>query len=237
MKPEATEETSPIITKGNGEWMCTESYGLQRKVVFDDETGEKTDDYIEFYIYNQNWDDDNDVYEKVSASVPTPENWADNWHHVAGTFDGTTLKLYIDDEEVASAEDTVGIAGGGNTVGIGADITYDAQNPNVPANFKGLIDNVRIYKTALSADELKNAEREADDNTVIWLDFDETTDKDYAREQFNSSAATGKTFRKETRTIRTSVQTDLFPQTEQYSLRWLKLRNCIRILKLQIRTS
>ena len=186
MKPEATEETSPIITKGNGEWMCTESYGLQRKVVFDDETGEKTDDYIEFYIYNQNWDDDNDVYEKVSASVPTPENWADNWHHVAGTFDGTTLKLYIDDEEVASAEDTVGIAGGGNTVGIGADITYDAQNPNVPANFKGLIDNVRIYKTALSADELKNAEREADDNTVIWLDFDETTDKDYAREQFNS---------------------------------------------------
>ena len=186
MKPEATEETSPIITKGNGEWMCTESYGLQRKVVFDDETGEKTDDYIEFYIYNQNWDDDNDVYEKVSASVPTPENWADNWHHVAGTFDGTTLKLYIDDEEVASAEDTVGIAGGGNAVGIGADITYDAQNPNVPANFKGLIDNVRIYKTALSADELKNAEREADDNTVIWLDFDETTDKDYAREQFNS---------------------------------------------------
>lgn len=186
MKPETVEETSPIITKGNDEWMCTESYGLQRKVVFDDETGEKTDDYIEFYIYNQNWDDDNDVYEKVSASVPTPENWADNWHHVAGTFDGTTLKLYIDDEEVASAEDTVGIAGGGNAVGIGADITYDAQNPNVPANFKGLIDNVRIYKTALSADELKNAEREADDNTVIWLDFDETTDKDYAREQFNS---------------------------------------------------
>ena len=186
MKPETVEETSPIITKGNGEWMCTESYGLQRKVVFDDETGEKTDDYIEFYIYNQNWDDDNDVYEKVSAFVPTPENWADNWHHVAGTFDGTTLKLYIDDEEVASAEDTVGIAGGGNAVGTGADITYDAQNPNVPANFKGLIDNVRIYKTALSADELKNAEREADDNTVIWLDFDETTDKDYAREQFNS---------------------------------------------------
>lgn len=71
-------------------------------------------------------------------------------------------------------------------MGIGADITYDAQNPNVPANFKGLIDSVRIYKTALSADELKNAEREADDNTVVWLDFEETTDKTYAREQYNS---------------------------------------------------
>ncbi|MDO4602272.1 MAG: DUF4981 domain-containing protein, partial [Eubacteriales bacterium] len=186
VKPEASEETSPIITKGNDEWMCTESYGLQRKVVFDEETGEKTDDYIECYIYNQNWDDENGVYEKVSASVPTPENWADNWHHVAGTYDGTTLKLYIDDKEVASVEDTTGIAGGGNAVGIGADITYDAQNPNVPANFKGLIDNVRIYKTALSAEELKNAEREADDNTVVWLDFEETTDKTYAREQYNS---------------------------------------------------
>ena len=138
VKPEATEETSPIITKGNDEWMCTESYGLQRKVVFDDETGEKAEDYIECYIYNQNWDDENGVYQKVSASVPTPENWADNWHHVAGTYDGTTLKLYIDDEEVASVEDTTGIAGGGNAVGIGADITYDAQNPNVPGNFKRL---------------------------------------------------------------------------------------------------
>ena len=186
VKPEAAEETSPIITKGNDEWMCTESYGLQRKVVFDEETEEKTDDYIECYIYNRNWDDENGVYEKVSASVPTPENWADNWHHVAGTYDGTTLKLYIDDEEVASVEDTTGIAGGGNAVGIGADVTYDAQNPNVPANFKGLIDNVRIYKTALSAEELKNEEREADDNTVVWLDFEETTDKTYAREQYNS---------------------------------------------------
>lgn len=186
VKPEASEETSPIITKGNDEWMCTESYGLQRKVETDWETGEVTADNIEFYIYNRNWDDDNDVYEKVVASVPTPENWADNWHHVAGTYDGTTLKLYIDDEEVASAEDTVGVAGGGNAVGIGADITYDAQNPNVPANFKGLIDNVRIYKTALSADELKSTERTADENTVVWLDFEETTDKTYAREEFNS---------------------------------------------------
>ncbi|MFR5913865.1 MAG: LamG-like jellyroll fold domain-containing protein [Blautia wexlerae] len=72
------------------------------------------------------------------------------------------LKLYIDDVEVATAESAKGIAGGGNAVGIGADVTcYDAQNPNVPANFRGLIDNVRIYKTALTADELKDTAREA----------------------------------------------------------------------------
>ena len=186
VKPEAAEETSPIITKGNDEWMCTESYGLQRKVETDEETGEKTADYVEFYIYNSNWDDNNGVYEKVSASVPTPEGWADNWHHVAGTFDGKELKLYIDDVEVATAESAKGIAGGGNAVGIGADVTYDAQNPNVPANFKGLIDNVRIYKTALTADELKDTAREANDDAVVWLDFEETTERTYSKEQYNS---------------------------------------------------
>ena len=186
VKPEAVEETSPIITKGNDDWMCTESYGLQRKVETDDETGEKTADYVEFYIYNTNWDDDNGVYQKVSASVPTPEDWADNWHHVAGTFDGKELKLYIDDVDVATAESSKGIAGGGNAVGIGADVTYDAQNPNVPANFKGLIDSVRIYKAALTADELKDTERKANDDTVVWLDFEEATDRTYSQEQYNS---------------------------------------------------
>ncbi|MFR5913864.1 MAG: hypothetical protein ACLUGJ_01215 [Blautia wexlerae] len=61
---------------------------FRERVETDEETGEKTADYVEFYIYNSNWDDNNGVYEKVSASVPTPEGWADNWHHVAGTFDG-----------------------------------------------------------------------------------------------------------------------------------------------------
>ena len=166
--------------------MCTESYGHQRKVETDEETGEKTDDYVEFYINNSNWDDNNGVYLKVSASVPTPEDCADNWHHVAGTFDGKELKLYIDDVEVATAESAKGIAGGGNAVGIGADVTYDAQNPNVPANFKGLIDNVRIYKTALTADELKDTAREANDDAVVWLDFEDTTDRTYSKEQYNS---------------------------------------------------
>lgn len=185
VKPDAVQETSPIITKGNDEWMCTESYGLQRKVEYGDE-GEVTADYIEFYIYNTQFDDYNGVYTKVSASVPTPENWADNWHHVAGTYDGENLKLYIDGAEAAAAADTTGIAGGGNAVGIGADITYDAQNPNVPANFKGLIDSVRVYGRALALEELEDAERTADETSILWLDFEETADRTYQEAQYNS---------------------------------------------------
>ena len=172
-------QTAPIITKGNDEWCNSESYGLRRLV--DGDT-----DVLEFYIRGGNCDDDWGVYEKAAAQFNTPDDWADKWHHIAGTFDGTNLKLYLDGEEVASATSTFGIVSGPNPVGIGADLTYDAQNPNVPAAFKGVIDNVRIYDKALSQEELNNTGRKADNNTLLWLDFNSTTDKTYAQDTYYS---------------------------------------------------
>lgn len=172
-------QTAPIITKGNDEWCNSESYGLRRLV--DGDT-----DVLEFYIRGGKYDDDWGVYEKAAAQFKTPDDWADKWHHIAGTFDGTNLKLYLDGEEVASAASTFGIVSGPNPVGIGADLTYDAQNPNVPATFKGVIDNVRIYDKALSKEELNNTGRKADNNTLLWLDFNSTTDKTYAQDSYYS---------------------------------------------------
>lgn len=184
--PEAVQKSTPIIVKGNDEWMCTESYGLQRKVLYDEETGEPTSDYLEFYIYNNKWLADEGAYTKVAATIDTPDNWSGNWHHVAGTYDGETLTLYLDGKAVASQTDSTGIAPGGNAVGIGADVAYDAQNPNVPAVFDGLIDNVRIYSKALTEKELADTARKPDDQTVLWLDFEETKDVAYGRETFFS---------------------------------------------------
>ena len=75
---------------------------------------------------------------------------------------------------------------GPNQVGIGADLTFDAQNPNVPDTFRGVIDNVRIYNKALSVEELNNKNRKADDNSILWLDFNETTEKTYDRDTYYS---------------------------------------------------
>ncbi len=172
-------QTSPIITKGNDEWCNSESYGLRRLV--DGDT-----DVLEFYIRGGNYDDDNGVYEKAAAQFKTPADWAGNWHHIAGTFNGKKLKLYLDGKEVASAKASFGMVSGPNPVGIGADLTYDAQNPNVPATFKGTIDNVRIYNKALSLKELNNTKRKADKNTLLWLDFNGTTDKTYAQDTYYS---------------------------------------------------
>lgn len=179
LDPSDYNKTAPIITKGNDGWKCTESYGLRRLV-----EGDK--DVLEFYIYNQNWNEEEGAYEKVSAQYPLPENWADEWHHVAGSFDGTNLKLYLDGKEVASAKSSAGIAGGPNQVGIGADVTFDAQNPNVPDTFKGLIDNVHIYNKALSLAEINDKTRKADDNTLLWLNFDNTTAKTYEQDKYYS---------------------------------------------------
>ncbi len=186
VKPDAEDKTSPIITKGNDEWKNTESYGLKRTVGFDEKTGEKTRDLLEFYIYNEKWNDEEGVYTKVSAAVETPADWANKWHHIAGTFDGNVLKLYLDGELVASNTDSVGIVSGGNAVGIGADITYDAQNPNVPSYFSGLIDDVHIYNTALSEKEIKSPKRQPDEHTVVWLDFENAEEKAYDQEEYFS---------------------------------------------------
>ena len=144
------------------------------------------EDYLEFYIYNTEWNEDDGVYTKVSASIPTPDNWAGQWHRIAGTFDGENLKLYLDGKEVAAAKDSHGIARGGNAVGIGADVTYDAQNPNVPPVFKGLIDNVRIYNKALTPDEIKKTSRKPDENALVWLDFEGAEDVTYPQPTYYS---------------------------------------------------
>lgn len=70
------------------------------------------------------------------------------WHHAAGTWDGTTKRLYLDGVEVAnvasvSSYDTHGIW-------LGAD-----QNTGATAlYFAGKLDELRVYSRALSAQEI-----------------------------------------------------------------------------------
>lgn len=184
--PDDIQKTSPIILKGNDNWKSTESYGLKRNVVKDEKTGKVTQDIIEFYIYNNEWNDEDGVYTKVSASIPTPKDWSNKQHHLVGTYDGHTLKLYLDSSLVSQVNDDKGIAPGGNPLGIGADVAYDAQNPNVPDTFSGLIDNVRIYNKALNDSEINDKNRKPDESTILWLDFNEYTEKKYKQEKFYS---------------------------------------------------
>ena len=77
----------------------------------------------------------------VQAISPEAIN-ADQWYHVAGTNDGSNMKLYIDGKLQDSAAST-GFLGVSGNINIGCE-------PVSPLYYYGLIDDVRIYNRAVS---------------------------------------------------------------------------------------
>ncbi|UCD52945.1 MAG: discoidin domain-containing protein [Phycisphaerales bacterium] len=71
------------------------------------------------------------------------------WHHVAGTYDGAVARLYVDGIEDGSVATSGPIATNTERV-------YLGENAEAPGRqWNGLIDDVRIYSRALSADEIR----------------------------------------------------------------------------------
>ena len=73
---------------------------------------------------------------------------ANTWTYLAETYDGTTLRLYVNGTQVASAAHTGAIASSTNPLQIGGDSIYGQY-------FAGLIDNVRVYNVALTATQIQ----------------------------------------------------------------------------------
>ena len=71
------------------------------------------------------------------------------WHHIVGTYDGSRICLYVDGKLDISSEATGSVNVNDHNVLIGA----NAEKPG--RNFKGSIDDVRIYSYALSAEEVE----------------------------------------------------------------------------------
>jgi hypothetical protein len=98
---------------------------------------------VEFFIYSGGW---------RTCTFPLGSAAAFNgiWHHLAGTFDGTQVKIY----ENGVLRNTANFAGAiaTNTVNtcIGRDGTGSGRR-----YFDGIVDDARIYNRALSADEIK----------------------------------------------------------------------------------
>jgi hypothetical protein len=74
------------------------------------------------------------------------------WHHLAGTYDGETMLLYVDGAQVNSNTSPSGVMrkASGQSLYIGEGQAY----PN--RRFVGQIDDVRIYNRALSASEIQS---------------------------------------------------------------------------------
>ena len=78
----------------------------------------------------------------------------DRWHHVAGTFDGKVVRFYLDGQEKSHALKTSRRMDKNNwDLCIGNTVTEDGTGEFLA--YDGLIDEVRIYNRALSAQEIK----------------------------------------------------------------------------------
>ena len=86
----------------------------------------------------------------------------DTWHHIAGTWDGTTVHLYIDGVDTGNASGTPEnpLATAGVIGAWSLDVSDD--------NWFGLLDDVRIYNRALSAEEITQLA-----DTLIFRQFTE----------------------------------------------------------------
>ena len=103
---------------------------------------------------------DTDTLEFACSGLPMPGNRYSGgiygrinvndgqWHHVAGTYDGSIISLYIDGALDVSAETVGSIKTNDHEVHIGANAQKSGRFWN------GLIDDVRIYNYALGTDEI-----------------------------------------------------------------------------------
>jgi len=86
---------------------------------------------------------------EVTGTLPAPRG---DWVHVAAVFDGAALRLYLDGVEVAAS--TFGattLVKNGDPLNIGKQVGVDAYY------FHGLLDDVRLYRQALSQQQIADA--------------------------------------------------------------------------------
>lgn len=95
---------------------------------------------------------DNGGFNFTRSPLAGKEVWDGSWHHLAGTFDGAAVRLYVDGAEVA--------AGTPRTEGIdyatlsGRDLFIGHYDGCGGLDLDGSVDDVRVYDRAMSASEI-----------------------------------------------------------------------------------
>ena len=138
-------------------------------------TGMTLEAWVNPSVVNANWrdviykGDDNYYLESTSQSGAVPGAGgtfagpvygtsalsANSWAFLAISYDKTTVRLYVNGTQVATLAATANIATSANPLQIGGDSLYGQY-------FAGMIDNVRVYNTALTAAQLQT-----DMNTAV----------------------------------------------------------------------
>jgi hypothetical protein len=130
-------------------WFYTNSFEPQVMISTDEDGG-----------YRLGFDDGEDLWwtlnlkdtGEVSLPIQHEGISLNEWHHITGTYDGHTVKMYLDgvlrNQMNATGEIQYRY---NNYVMLGADAgVYNQTDRNCPLYYRGLLDEVRIYAVALT---------------------------------------------------------------------------------------
>lgn len=100
---------------------------------------------------------------QVSARVQCPMFKENEWHHVAGIYNGKTTALYIDGKQTAEQKST------GKMMPSTGPLFIGTKHPNAPEGdyWNGLIDEVAIINRAVTTAELTDAMKGFDKNFAV----------------------------------------------------------------------
>ncbi|HEY9175553.1 MAG TPA: glycoside hydrolase family 2 TIM barrel-domain containing protein [Verrucomicrobiae bacterium] len=140
LKPAPGSGHRTFLSKGDTQWALQE-----------------TDDGLQFFVFGDGrWN---------TVNAPRPADWLGQWHRVAGTFDGQTLRLFVDGKAVGEAACTAKVNRNAFPVMVGNNAEHLARSVS------GVIREARIYSRALTAAELADTNRGSDASLVLWLDL------------------------------------------------------------------
>jgi Concanavalin A-like lectin/glucanases superfamily len=98
------------------------------------------------------------IFDGAGAFVESPpaaasKVWDDRWHHVAGTYDGKMVRLYVDGKEIDNGRPTTLTIG--YNLSSSNDLHIGIYGYKCVADFGGEIDEVRVWNEALTDDEVR----------------------------------------------------------------------------------
>ena len=112
---------------------------------------------INFNIGNGSWHE---------ISTPANSVQLNSWHHIATTYDGTAMKIFVDGEIAVQSNMTVTIGNANNSN------LFIGESPGFPGRvFNGKIDEVRIWNVARTQTQIQSTM-----NTVLTSEYYSTPD-------------------------------------------------------------
>jgi len=120
------------------------------------------EDTLQFYIHDG---------KTIACEALVPENWRNNWHHIAGIYNGEQLQLYIDGNIVAAKNHNGSIDHTPHPLNIGRNAEiYGMEHPGQLNN--SLFDQTAIYDQALTPEQISGPPETRKQDALLWCDFD-----------------------------------------------------------------